>query len=127
MVLERAAAGPPSARLPTATDLWSHAPRQRWWQRRVQVAPGAAILILRDAVSLPFELRRAAASRADVATALGRIFVEAVASEQKRAAGLVQSQPAAMNHIQRFGGALNLNLHSTPLWWMASFWATMAS
>jgi hypothetical protein len=62
-------------------------------------------------LSLPFEMRRAAAFRADVATALGRIFIEAVSSEQRRAAGLAQSQPAALNHIQRFGGALNLNLH----------------
>jgi hypothetical protein len=63
-----------------------------------------------SAAWLPFELRRAAAFRADVATALGRIFIEAVACEQKRTAGVAQSQPAAMNHLQRFGGAMNLNL-----------------
>jgi hypothetical protein len=62
-------------------------------------------------LSLPFELRRLAAFRADVATAIGRVFVDAVASEQKRVAGVVGSQPAALDHIQRFGGSLNLNLH----------------
>ena len=70
-----------------------------------------AVPVRQYVLSLPFELRRAAAFRADVATALGRIFMEAVACEQKRTAGLVQSQSAAMNHIQRFGGSLNLNLH----------------
>lgn len=70
-----------------------------------------AVPVRQYVLSLPFELRRAAAFRADAATALGRIFIEAVAYEQKRTEGLAQSQPAAMNHIQRFGGALNLNLH----------------
>jgi len=70
-----------------------------------------AVPVRQYVLSLPFEMRRAAAFRADVATALGRIFIEAVSSEQRRAAGLAQCQPAALNHIQRFGGALNLNLH----------------
>jgi hypothetical protein len=62
-------------------------------------------------LSLPFELRRAAAFRADVATALGRIFIEEVAADQKRRAGLAGAEHGAVNFLQRFGGSLNLNLH----------------
>lgn len=50
-------------------------------------------------------------SRADVAPALDRIFIEAVALERKRTAGIGGCQHAAVNHVQRFGGSLNLNLH----------------
>ncbi|APR78859.1 Hypothetical protein A7982_04206 [Minicystis rosea] len=52
-----------------------------------------------------------AAFRADVARALGRIFIEAVALEQRRAAGVARAQHAAANQIQRFGGSLNPNPH----------------
>ena len=44
--------------------------------------------------AVPFELRHLAAFRADVARALGRIFIEAVALEQRRAAGIAGSQHA---------------------------------
>jgi len=70
-----------------------------------------AVPLRQFVLSLPFELRRLAAFRADVARALGRIFIEAVALEQKREAGLPGSQQLAANHLQRFGGSLNLNLH----------------
>lgn len=55
-----------------------------------------AVPVRQWVLSLPFELRRLAAFRADVARALGRIFVD-VAFEQKRAANIA--------------GSLNLNLH----------------
>ena len=61
-------------------------------------------------LSLPFELRQLAAFCADVARALGRIFIEAVALEQKHVAAIAGSQHAAIHPIQRFGGSLNLNL-----------------
>jgi Putative transposase len=67
--------------------------------------------VRKGVLSLAFELRHLAAFRADVARALGRIFIEAVALEQKREANIAGSQHAAANHIQRFGGSLNLNLH----------------
>ena len=70
-----------------------------------------AVPVRQWVLSLPFELRHLAAFRADVARAFGRIFIEAVALEQKRAANIAGSQHAAANHIQRFGGSLNLNLH----------------
>lgn len=70
-----------------------------------------AVPVRQWVLSLPFELRNLAAFRADVARALGRIFIEAVALEQRRAANIAGSQHAAINHIQRFGGSLNLNLH----------------
>jgi hypothetical protein len=62
-------------------------------------------------LSLPFELRRTAAFRADVATALGRIFIEEVAANQKDGAGISGTEHGAVNFLQRFGGSLNLNLH----------------
>ncbi len=70
-----------------------------------------AVPVRQWVLSLPFELRRLAAFRADVTRALGRIFIEAVALEQKRSAGIVSGRHAAANHTQRFGGSLNLNLH----------------
>ena len=54
-------------------------------------------------LSLPFELRRAAAFRADVATALGRIFIEEVAANQKHRAGISGAEHGAVNFLQRFG------------------------
>jgi hypothetical protein len=70
-----------------------------------------AVPLRQYVLSLPFELRRLAAFRADVARALGRIFIDAVAFEQKREAGPAGSQHLVANHLQRFGGSLNLNLH----------------
>ena len=63
-----------------------------------------AVPVRQWVLSLPFERSLLAAFRADAARALGRIFIEAVALEQKRAATIAGSQHAAVNHIQRFGG-----------------------
>jgi hypothetical protein len=65
-------------------------------------------------LSLPFELRKLAAFKADVLTALGRIFVETIfASYRARARrdGVVGAQCGAINLVQRFGSSLNLNVH----------------
>ena len=60
-------------------------------------------------LSLPFELRRLAAFRADVLTMLGRTFVE----EIFRASGFRGGgrEGGAVTFVQRFGGSSNLNVH----------------
>jgi hypothetical protein len=65
-------------------------------------------------LSLPFDLRALAAFRADVLSALSRIFVEAVfarhrACARHRKLGDVVS--GAVTHVQRFGSSINLNVH----------------
>ena len=65
-------------------------------------------------LSLPFELRKLAAFKADVLTALGRIVVEAIfASYTARAKrnGLEDTQCGAANFVQRFGSSINLHVH----------------
>jgi hypothetical protein len=64
-----------------------------------------AVPVRKWVLSLPFERSLLAAFRADVARALGRIFIEAVALERQRAANIADSQHTAVNHIQRFGAA----------------------
>jgi len=64
-------------------------------------------------LSLPYELRKLAAFKADVLTALGRIFVEAIfASHRARAKreGVEAGQCGAINFVHR-AGSLNLNVH----------------
>jgi hypothetical protein len=64
-------------------------------------------------LTLPYELRRLAAFKADVLTALARIFVEAVfASYRSRARrdGIEDPQCGSVNFVQRFG-SLNLHVH----------------
>ncbi len=64
-------------------------------------------------LSLPYELRRLAAFKPDVLTALGRVFVDAVfASYRRRSArrGIADGQCGAINFVQRFG-SMNLNVH----------------
>jgi hypothetical protein len=64
-------------------------------------------------LSLPYELRRLAAFKADVLTALARIFVEATfASYRARAKrnGFEFTQCGSVLCVQRFG-SLNLNVH----------------
>jgi hypothetical protein len=64
-------------------------------------------------LTLPYELRKLVAFKADVLTAVARIFVESVfASYRARAkrAGIVQAQCGAVNFVQRFG-SLNLHCH----------------
>jgi Putative transposase len=65
-------------------------------------------------LSLPFELRGLAAFRADVLSALVRIFIEAVFARYRargRAQGIGDPQPGAVTFVQRFGSSLNLNVH----------------
>jgi len=65
-------------------------------------------------LSLPYELRMLAAFRADVLSALSRIFVEAVFSRYRtcaRARGITGSQCGAVTFVQRFGSSLNLHVH----------------
>jgi hypothetical protein len=62
-------------------------------------------------LSLPFELRRLAAFRADVLSAVGRAFVEAIFAEQRKAVGKAGAEAGAITFVQRFGGSLNLNVH----------------
>jgi len=64
-------------------------------------------------LSLPYELRRLAAFKADVLTGLGRIFVDAVFASYRRRAtrrGGADGQCGAINFVQRFG-SMNLNVH----------------
>ncbi|MGD0529759.1 MAG: transposase, partial [Polyangiaceae bacterium] len=64
-------------------------------------------------LSLPYEPRKLAAFQAEVLTALGRIFVDAIfASYRARAqqSGVEDGQGGAINFVQRFG-SLNLNVH----------------
>jgi hypothetical protein len=64
-------------------------------------------------LSLPYELRRLAAFKADVLTALARIFVDAVfASYRARAkrTGIDDARCGSVLAVQRFG-SLNLNVH----------------
>ncbi len=65
-------------------------------------------------LSLPFELRRLAAFKPAVLTALSRIFVEAVFAHYRaraKRAGNERTECGALTFVQRFGGSLNLNLH----------------
>jgi len=64
-------------------------------------------------LSLPFELRRLAAFKADVLAALARIFVEATFatySARAKHAGIEGAQCGSVLCVQRFG-SLNLNVH----------------
>jgi hypothetical protein len=64
-------------------------------------------------LTLPYELRRLTALKADVLTAIGRIAVEAIfASYRARAKrrGVEHGQCGAINCVQRFG-SLNLHVH----------------
>ncbi|WP_437579604.1 transposase zinc-binding domain-containing protein [Sorangium sp. So ce887] len=70
-----------------------------------------AVPVRQWVISLPFEIRRLAAFRAEVATAMGRIFIEEIARIEEQAAATSGAQHGAVNFLQRFGGSLNLNLH----------------
>jgi hypothetical protein len=64
-------------------------------------------------LSLPYELRRLAAFKADVLTALGRALVDAVFASYRRRARpqrIADGQCGAVNFVQRFG-SMNLNVH----------------
>ncbi len=64
-------------------------------------------------LTLPYELRKLVAFKADVLTAMARIFVESVfATYRSRAKrdGIEDPQGGAVNFVQRFG-SLNLHVH----------------
>jgi hypothetical protein len=64
-------------------------------------------------LTLPYELRRLAAFKADALTALARIFVEAVFARYLSRAGcdgIENPQCGSVNFVQRFG-SLNLHVH----------------
>jgi hypothetical protein len=65
-------------------------------------------------LSLPYELRRLAAFKAEVLGAIARIFVEVVFARYRaraEAGGIDRAQCGAVTFVQRFGGSLNLNIH----------------
>lgn len=62
-------------------------------------------------LSLPFELSALCAKRPEVLTAMGRIFYDTVASEQKARLGLAQAETGAVGFPQRFGSSLNVHIH----------------
>ncbi len=64
-------------------------------------------------LTLPYELRRLAAFKADVLTALGRIFVEAIFASCRGGAqrnGVDDAQCGSITFVHR-AGSLNLNVH----------------
>jgi hypothetical protein len=68
-------------------------------------------------LTLPYELRKLVAFKADVLTAVARIFVESVfASYRGRARrdGIEDAQSGSINFVQRFG-SLNLHCHFHPV------------
>jgi hypothetical protein len=58
-------------------------------------------------LSLPFELRRVVAFRADVLRAVAKIFYEAVAAHYARTCAVPGGQGGAATFVQRFGGSIN--------------------
>ncbi len=73
-----------------------------------------AVPVRQWVLSLPFELRRPAASRADVLSALSRIFHDAVFARYAAWAkghGLGNAPTGAVCHVQRFGSSINLHIH----------------
>jgi hypothetical protein len=64
-------------------------------------------------LTLPYELRKLAAFKADVLTAMGRFAVEAIFARYRagaKQAGVADGQCGAINFVQRFG-SLSLNVH----------------
>jgi hypothetical protein len=64
-------------------------------------------------LTLPYELRRLTAFKADVLTAIGRVAVEAIFARYRARAkrrGIEDGQCGAINFVQRFG-SLNLHVH----------------
>ena len=65
-------------------------------------------------LTLPYELRKLAAFKADVLTAIGRTAVEAIFASYRRRArrhGIENGQCGAINFVQRCGSSVNLNVH----------------
>jgi hypothetical protein len=73
-----------------------------------------AVPIRQWVLSLPFDLRAAAAFRADVLTAIGRVFFEAICARYRswaKRTGLGDAPTGAVTHVQRFGSSITLNVH----------------
>jgi hypothetical protein len=73
-----------------------------------------AVPVRQWVLSLPWELRALAAFRADVLSALARMFVEAIFARHRRWAkkqGFGEAPSGAVTHVQRFGSSVNLNVH----------------
>lgn len=73
-----------------------------------------AVPVRQWVLSLPFELRALAAFRADVLSALGRLFIEAVSTRYRgwaKRQGCGAAPTGAVTHVQRFGSSVNLNVH----------------
>jgi len=62
-------------------------------------------------LSLPFELRLLVASKPEVLTAMGRIFVQELFRHLRRATGQPNGLAGAVSFTHRAGGSLNLNPH----------------
>lgn len=65
-------------------------------------------------MSLPHELRALAAFRADVLTAIARVFAESIFASHRataRGLGVDAAECGAVTFVHRFGGSLNLNVH----------------
>ncbi len=65
-------------------------------------------------LSFPFKLRFIMARNQKLTNAALKIYLRAISSWQKRRAkrsGIMKSQAGAVTFIQRFGSALNLNIH----------------
>ena len=81
-----------------------------------------AVPVRQWVLSLPFELRALAAFRADVLSAIGRLFVEALFARYRARArdqGLGALECGAVTFVQRFGSSLTARARSaTPdPWW----------
>ena len=73
-----------------------------------------AVPVRQWVLSLPWELRALAAFKADVLSALARLFVEAIFARYRRWAkeqGFGEAPSGAVTHVQRFGSSVNLNVH----------------
>jgi hypothetical protein len=73
-----------------------------------------AVPVRQWVLSLPWELRALAAFKADVLSAVARIFVEAIFAHHLKWAkerGLGEAPSGAVTHVQRFGSSVNLNVH----------------
>lgn len=73
-----------------------------------------AVPVRQWVLSLPFELRRLAAFRADVLSALSRIYHDAIFARYgtwAKSQGLGKAPTGAVCHVQRFGSSINLHVH----------------
>ncbi len=64
-------------------------------------------------LTMPYELRKLVAFKADVLTAIARIFVDSVFATYRTCAkrdGIENPQGGSVNFVQRFG-SLNLHVH----------------